>query len=313
MLTLCLLWKGAFGGGAKKEEGFEVDHCVTMYVPAAAPCSRVAPRSSSGSALARVLRGKRVGFVGDSLTRQWFETLSCAMNLTTTWYAAESETAVAAAEAGVIPMHAAPKGIPKKNVSGCATSTSSDVRLSYYHLDKYDARTVPFVAGRNDVVVANVGVHYDGFAELDAYQSDLYSLFRDLRHCNAGERRCLFRETLPQHFATGNPREAQLGLYDHKHPPKHGCGPIQNATKTPYNALSANISQVWNVPAISVDFLTPLWHYHRPPADCTHYCQEPVVWDNLHDALVQALSSWKWTTTTPLEEENILDRRRGHI
>jgi len=78
-----------------------LNHCETMYRSphdVGPPCENRGVNPAVAARLAEVLRGKRLACVGDSLTRQWFETLSCAMNLTTVWYAAGTTAHGLAAE-----------------------------------------------------------------------------------------------------------------------------------------------------------------------------------------------------------------------
>ena len=207
------------------------------------------------------------------------------------------------------------------HVRGYSTSLGSDLRLSYYHYDKYNRTVLPFVTEHADIVVLNVGVHYLKFTD---YEHDVSNLFEDLQPiCRpAGEKtadeerndlsegddarkkkkpRCLFMETPPQHFISPNlPQERQVGTftrYDANATRKsniYKCGPIRS-DKTPYNAVVANVSRrfpVTKIPTVipSAQRLAPLWNYHKP-GDCTHYCQDATVWDNVHDAFVTALLS----------------------
>ena len=296
----------AFEASWASKEHEIIDHCVTMYrspKECGAPCvggRRSLEAVSSG--VEGILKGKRLAAVGDSLTRQWFETLSCALNLTATWYPLaagkrSAETAIEAEQNGVIPMHTAPQphDIKAFKVHGYALAEGRGLSLAYYHLDFYNETVLPFLLTKADIIVFNIGVHYNA---MDMYERDMAKLFKDLSSCRAYDKKCFFRETLPQHFST-----TSTGVYDPTAKRPFHCGPIPHHAKTPYNVVAANLSRAYGVPTVSVDLFHPLWRYHRKDGDCTHFCQDPIVWDRLHQSFLNAVVNDDLETTTVLDDQ----------
>ena len=150
------------------------------------------------------LRGSRFALVGDSLTRQWFETLACFLSLSTpTWFL--TPPAGVPRTPGIF--DASPLGFDQAAGYSIAGGAST---VEYFHLDRFDTENFRDVLryGRTlDFVVINFGLHYHPYRESDM-QEYTNALRAAVHECRARNARCVFRETFPQHFPT------RLGLYE---------------------------------------------------------------------------------------------------
>ena len=270
---------------------FELDHCMHTHTP---PTCAGRPLRVRDTNIPRfqLLENKTIILIGDSLTREWFETLSCALNSTAMWFpewTTESRVLDAIRDAHLISMHNSP--VHQVATLGYAESvTKTNVTLIYYHCDTYINGTIAHATKRADIVVANIGVHYVLGSQIAAYEqylTDLDRTFKALSDCRKQGKHCVFRETLPQHFNFRDRPVRQNGLFKFYGSGKYTCGPIQDSP-TIYNHMSEIMSEKWEVPVIPVDIFRPNWDMHLAN-DCTHFCQKPQLWNWLHSALINSL------------------------
>lgn len=163
--------------------------------------------------LLKFAQGKHIALVGDSLTRQWFETLGCRLGLHLQFYtrvkkkvpqriveARQQNITIANAKrpTGSSAIFGYMRAIPNMYLplyhneslpSLNANSAKTDGRcqplrttLEYYKLDKLDDREVDildFVStmGNADIIVFNIGVHYSA-TEANRYLRDLRFLMQ---------------------------------------------------------------------------------------------------------------------------------------
>lgn len=224
------------------------------------------------------LRGSRFALVGDSLTRQWFETITCFLGLSVpTWFAIPP--------AGVPmvgpPMHLNPHGYSGRTAGYSIAGGSSTVE--YFHLETAsNLSDVLHYCQASDFVVINFGVHYHRpqWTDQSMIRSDILSAAQE---CKRSGTRCIFRETFPQHFPT------RLGLYDAKLSKGVNCTRLHQPTDAfnvhngPLHASNSSIPilRTW-APMVSA------WDKHSP-GDCTHYCSSGLMWVEVHKALLDIL------------------------
>jgi len=224
------------------------------------------------------LRGSRFALVGDSLTRQWFEILTCFLGLSVpTWFATPPPGVPAVAD-----MHANPLGYSGRTAGYSIAGGSSTVE--YFHFDTGNLRDILHYCKALDFVVLNFGVWYHrpaGWSQ-SIIHSDILSAVQE---CHRGGTRCIFRETFPQHFPT------MLGLYSVSLGKSANCTPLHDPTAAfavhngPLHAVlnhSIPILRTW-APTVSA------WDKHEQPGDCTHYCSSDSVWVGVHETLLDVL------------------------
>ena len=223
------------------------------------------------------LRGSRFALVGDSLTRQWFEILTCFLGLSVpTWFAIPPARVPMVAQ-----IHHHPHGYSGKTAGYSIAGGSSTVE--YFHFQTGNLSDVLHFCQASDFVVVNFGVHYHrpGWTDQSSIRSDILSAAQE---CKRSGTRCIFRETFPQHFPT------QLGLYDANLSSKRvNCAPLHDPTHAfdvhngPLHASnsSINILRTW-APMVSA------WDKHSP-GDCTHYCSSDSIWVKVHETLLAVL------------------------
>ena len=197
--------------------------------PLARPGADLVPR------LLDFFHGRRVAVLGDSLARQWFETLACRLGRNVTWYPRRQRAppALRAAEDGYgasfPPLHDTPRGYGRDGVCGYGSSHASVVddgplcrtlntTLDYFHVDVFDNETharriFDFVAASYDAFVFNIGAHYrKNLVLYNTHAREIMQLcgaFNAETKARSGRRRCYFRETLPGHFH----RQSTCGEY----------------------------------------------------------------------------------------------------
>lgn len=268
--------------------------------------------------------GKRIALVGDSLTRQWFETLSCRLGLNQTWFR-KTETlkklpphlALAKNKNNVTftNVNNGPRHMKSGHYLGYATSSnqfSSTSKLGrfqdssacqpfytnieYYHLELLQEKTsdtkslVEFISNVSDVMIFNIGAHYADKKQIRNLDRDLQTLLEicGTYNTNTSISRCFFRETLPAHFQF---KDKPCGEYDFEDK-AIACGPTDPILHSPFNQNLDVYGKRFNVPIVKASILQPAWrwHGHIPSGhkpDCRHYCQDNLVWDLLHESLLQ--------------------------
>lgn len=276
------------------------------------------------SDLITFFHGKRIALVGDSLTRQWFETLSCRLGLKQTWFRKTESLkklpphlALAKNKNNVTftNVNHGPRHMKSGHYLGYATSSnqfSSTSKLGkfqdssacqpfftnieYYHLELLQEQTsdtkslVEFISNVSDVMIFNVGAHYADEKQIHNLDRDLQTLLEicGTYNTNTSISRCFFRETLPAHFQF---KDKPCGEYNFEDK-AIACGPTDPNLISPFNQNLDICGKRFNVPIIKASMLQPAWrwHGHIPSGhkpDCRHYCQDNLVWDLLHESLLQ--------------------------
>ena len=243
--------------------------------------------------LFQAFHNRRVALLGDSLTRQWFETLFCRLGTTPNYFLKSSsppERMKRAAGEGIYfsDIHAAPKNlVGKGGITGYAMSSSTatsnvsiesapcvnlNSTIEYYHLDRLQERAparemFDFIVKDSDLVIVNIGAHYR--MELKTLEKHIQRLMELCGKVNSERRwmskRCFFRETSPTHFQfKSKPNgdwepNATLRGYE-----GHGCGPMSNAT-IPANLKLEAYGKLFQVPIIKASVLNSAWRWHYNP------------------------------------------------
>lgn len=246
---------------------YDVRPCTDMYKP---QCKHQNESHAELSQhLKQALNNKIVAIVGDSLTRQWIETLSCFMGESIHWGVGDDLRYL-----GISPLHVRPKGAPQ-NVGAWAFVSGTDFIIEYYHLDRFNTRILPYLRKRANLTVVNIGVHYH---DRKAYITDMRNLFYECVNPH-----CVFRETLPQHFRYSN-HTKHNGAYLGRN---GSCGKING--RTMYAEVEEQFAADFNQSLMKVrDAMRGLYNEHVG-SDCTHYCSDTYVWKHLHKALLDTL------------------------
>lgn len=275
-----------------------------------------------------VLRGKHLALVGDSLTRQMFESLSCALNLTSRWYYGKApflealvsdkgkETGVLklikGSGGGTNPTHigVSASSFGKEMQAGKPPGAETGFHITYYNLFRFERKMLPFVLNQPyDFIVVNLGVHYNPhngeLAPEGDYAKDLEQLFKQMGNCSRINR-CFFRDTLQQHFVydtvqsrlhfdkislelLNTYRGSGMYLYPQKAAratEKH-CG---NVTQPfPYTEISRRLANVHGIQSIPAQTFRLLHRFHPRIGDCTHFCQDPYIWNLMHRNMLHTL------------------------
>lgn len=277
------------------------------------------------SSLLSFFHGKRVALIGDSLTRQWYEMLSCRLGMDIRFFSLDQplpSRLLEAQKAGVqiAPLHVPPQYMVENNkvAHGYATSSVSldtdtpvdcqtlESTLEFYHQDTLpkNGGLLDFIADRADVVVTNVGLHYkiDECDDCPQYKEDLEKVFQTCSTINlSGRAKCMFLETTPQHFQfEGDPNSSGYFTVTSEDGTektrKKQCGPIDYKESPSHkaNMMADGLSKKYQVPIVHVESILRdawRWHVHLNSegfTDCTHFCQDNEVWDIFHSALIAA-------------------------
>jgi hypothetical protein len=285
--------------------------------------------------LRSVFHQRRVVLVGDSLMRQWFETISCRLGLPANWFELQKgikgntdptqrlEKIMNASGFGVPPLNRPPGGLancsgysvastklsnvdnttdycgfhttieyvkynggisPKQNISNLWNALATTLE------DEVDSNLV-----RETLLIFNFGLHYTK-SPRELYIKDLDKAFKacgDLNRLKPGRIRCLFRDVFPQHHFIKPPQTRFPP--DWRYNPNDlgkGCGPFdefQNQVVFPNFTEFHRLAESHHVPVIKIldsPIWLDAWNYHN---DCTHYCQDSLLWDVLHWTLVDLL------------------------
>ena len=304
------------------------------------PDGGLPPLHDSDTYIPRLLQffhGRRVTLVGDSLTRQWYETLSCRLGMKPKWYAVGRQRNApgikhlrdAARHNNVTfkAMNTSPKNMRKKagrlGVYGYSRASSRpqekkysnfsspscqflNTALDYYHVNNLGETgssteaVFQFITNNSDVVVFNIGAHYDG--ELDLLDDDLQEIMELCGEYNADakekseDKRCYFRETLPAHFQFESKPCGEY-LVDTEKEVLPQCGPMHSKVLSPFNANVSRYGNEYGVPIVNASVLFDAWRWHVPNpgkhVDCRHFCQDNEVWDLLHESLLQTAAAYE--------------------
>ena len=265
--------------------------------------------------LLHFFQGKKVALVGDSLTRQWFEMLSCRLGMDPIWYPKNKIPARLkkwAVSDGVFfkPMNAVPRNyrrygkvygyahslpsrkiLLKKPNAACRRFKSS---LEYYHVNSFSeegdsiiTKTMNAIADNSDVIIINIGAHYsDNEDILDIQLKEVMNTCGEIN--TNSDKQCFFRETLPAHFQF---KAKPCGEYIDSSEETTKCGPIKGSSQFNKNIV-AKYGEFYNVPIVNATVLRDFWRWHNYDNDCRHFCEDNEVWDLLHESLVQAADAF---------------------
>jgi len=245
------------------------------------------------------LTGRKIVLMGDSLTRQWYNTLACYLNASGTSFAGWTNGRPAAEQRdkGLKDLYGAALrdgGDPAKWDYNSFTLPDVGAEIAVYVVKETNAIALKLrhaiisyhtQVEKADAIIINEGVHYHDTATLER------NLENVLHFCQQEHARCAFRETLPQHF--DNPS----GLYEKG---ASGCGPksFQKAMDKNFDAkaswrndlLHAALARYPQIPVISIfDEMLPLSFAHPTDKDCTHFVPDMEVWEPLHFKLIDFL------------------------
>eukprot|EP00667_Euglena_gracilis_P012418 EG_transcript_12748 len=251
-----------------------------------------AHRAFPVAAFEELLRCRDVIFVGDSITRQFWQTLACMLRRPDTQY---SYTGDQRSDTKLCPF-----GTEHCRITGgCATFPPLRVRVCFFG-DHMLQRRLPAYGLHNDsVFVVNSGYHYH---DQNLYRLALRRFTADYTQMPVSDRPfVVWHETPAQHFAR-HPSGYYLGSRKYV-----ACEPMPDAKagwahdwrnrlgEYYVSAAGIPILRLWNV-------TQPLWDWHvvhngrtdrgTEPIDCTHYCVPgaPVHWAVLlADLLLAAL------------------------
>lgn len=310
------------------------------------------------------IHDQRVALVGDSLMRQWYETLTCRVGLEPRWFRpvqpplrmknAKDTYDLHFTNMNVPPhgLHAAlgysvastkfprkRKGVTKRHgkqeqkgpetmisitkncsneVSGVddGNNTTFETTIEYFKIAKlrtafetpspeFHNMTGPvllsFLFEEADVVIFNFGIHYGTTVLADdaiypVIQKELFEACGEIQSTEPNKR-CFYRMSMPQHWAhieedlfPPNFRfnQSQIrrgycrGSFDRG---------VNNLVFGPDTvSLLEELSQEYKVPLIYTEDIfsnAGIWH---PKQDCTHFCQDTILWDLLHERLAEQLS-----------------------
>jgi hypothetical protein len=283
--------------------------------------------------LRSIFHQRRVVLVGDSLMRQWFETISCRLGLPAKWFELRNgmkgntdpskrlERIMNSSGYFIVPLNRPPSGLANSSGYSVASTEISqfdnttdycglETKIEYVKCDAvspkqnisnlFNTLIMPddYDDGnyeRETILIFNFGLHYTK-SPRELYTRDLNQIFTicgDMNRLQPGRVRCLFRDVFPQHHiikppATRFPKDWRFNMTDLG----KGCGPFdenQNPTIFPNYTEWHSLAESHGVPVIKIldnPIWIDAWNYHN---DCTHYCQDSILWDVLHWALVNLL------------------------
>jgi hypothetical protein len=288
--------------------------------------------------LRSIFHRRRVVLVGDSLMRQWFETLSCRLGMPSTWFELNGlrgntdpskrlERIVNTSGIVIAPLKSPPAGLANSSgYSIASTEISSldnttdfcgfETKIEYVRYDVtrpghkisnlWNALMMPHgpddaIYEKETLLILNLGIHYTKKSR-ESYTKDLNKV---LEACGVMNRiepakvRCLFRDITPQHHLIKSPAEKfPVDWQFNRKDLGQGCSPFdefQNKVIFPNHTDWYRMAESHGVPVIKImdnPIWIDAWNYHEDN-DCTHYCQDSMLWDVLH-----------WTFVNLLEKED---------
>jgi hypothetical protein len=280
--------------------------------------------------LRSIFHQRRVVLVGDSLMQQWYETLSCRLGMSAKWFelgntepSERLEDILNTSGIFISPLTRLPEGMSRCAGYSIASTEVNDTdnttdycgfetkfeyvkyaRMSPKHkiLNFWNTLMMPeyrdgSTYGRETLLIFNIGLHYTKYPR-DLYTSDLSKALKacgDMNKVRKGRVRCLFRDFFPQHHLIKPPatRFPKDWMFNEKDLEK-GCGPFdefQNLVVFPNYTDWYRLAESHGVPVIKIldnPIWIDAWNYHF---DCTHYCQDSILWDVLHWTFVNLLEN----------------------
>jgi hypothetical protein len=219
----------------------------------------------SAAAFLDTIAGRTIVFVGDSVTEQHYHALVCALLAharPAEWYPANATRGSLWQARSCVPF-------PNGAIVCLLTAAKLTEQLPPMKLIGARLRGALFAW---DVVVANVGVHFHNVAMASAHWAALAGRLAPQQSPSTVAPRLIYRETGPQHFATGKWGDKI------DEPGCRAFGPEASQHKNMYNAVvlpkaaaaGAALLRVWHVSE-------PHWSEHVGARDCTHYKQPGVI------------------------------------
>lgn len=245
-----------------------------------------------------VMKGRRIVLMGDSVTRQWFESLACFTGSKWSgWNSAENKKEAEAQSKKISDFNGGKVGelisggpgfgrllFPDHNMEILvyvenALKLDEKLKIISFHTQKDAA----------DAIVLNDGVWYN-----DGGEEKLKKTYTaKMEHCRAEGAKCIYRETSPQHFQPqtwnyikGASHEVNTGIC-----PKHQyCKVEEYPNRANWrNILLRSIAEPLAFPIMSLfEDLAPLAWAH-PGIDGTHWSGNAEIWEPWHLRLVEAL------------------------
>lgn len=127
--------------GSVYTKTYDVNPCSNMYKPHCNLKRRNESHSELRQHFRQALKNKTVALVGDSLTRQWMETLACFLGETINWDVDNNHQV----DLEIVPLlHDPPRGAPQ-GTGAWAFTSGPDFTIEYYHLDRYNTKIVPYL------------------------------------------------------------------------------------------------------------------------------------------------------------------------
>mmetsp|Transcript_1072 Transcript_1072/g.1163 ORF Transcript_1072/g.1163 Transcript_1072/m.1163 type:complete len:423 (+) Transcript_1072:287-1555(+) len=248
----------------------------------------------------------KVALVGDSLTCQHFETLSKRLNWTSHYWFTHGPTPPRILRArqqyhmeflGFEPDKVGYLAATPTPATPADTNSRNCTQLEYFKLrdlqrTKNVTQLLEFLLEESDIVIFNLGVHY---RHSTSYQWDMTQLFQACgvvnqnQNQNTNNKYCFFRETLPQHT---QPDKRKFDVFPtnwtyNDADTVHGCGvfqPTVNSIVFQSRDWLTTLSETHGVPVIRVmdEFVEAHRWHSNGISDCTHYCQDDMLWDIFH-------------------------------
>ena len=174
-------------------------------------------------------------------------------------------------------------------------------KLQNLQKTKNVTQLLEFLFEESDIVIFNVGVHY---RRNNSYKSDMQQIFQACgvvnqnqnTNNNTNNKHCFFRETLPQHT---QPNKKKFDVFPanwkyNDADTEHGCGGFQPTVHSivfQSRDWLTNLSETHGVPVIRVmDEFVEAHRWHSDgKGDCTHYCQDNMVWDIFHRKVLDVI------------------------
>lgn len=235
------------------------------------------------------LQRARFALVGDSLTRQWFETLTCFLGLSVpAWFAVPP----AGTFTPHVPMHVRPRGYTFDSGTEIAgySVAGGPATLEYFHYDQGDSeiRDILRHCQPFDFVVINMGIHYPRGMDNTSQPPrapKTPARERDLRaavaECEASRVRCVFRETFPVHFDT------PTGYYGKNL--RKVCRPLRDP-RAAFDEMNQPLHSIIGTQFPILPTFGPMasaWAEHKVKGDCAHYCSDAPGWSQVHLTLLR--------------------------
>lgn len=232
-------------------------------------------------------------FIGDSISRQYFDLFSCAM-----FYAGSHSNDVEA------PMHTSADGCREFDDQFQLCYISAGTAIEQDHSVK---NTISALNSRNvftpgSIIIANEGNWWRGVSRgID--EKDRVKDFNVKDVENNRRIKVFWRETLAQHFPSRDGTFASKdSWYDNEHT---SCVPVEDSTKL--TQLNQEINDILDrngvsiIPGFDLSLSASSAHDHleqktphckRQGCDCTHWCTPSNTLNQLRDTALESINNW---------------------